>query len=267
MSDDANKYRADLQRLIKLSDHMFFDIAADHLPTPRGKTETEQRAALQKRVRGMFHNRYHRWYTEAVSVIEQIIPHRHGEFVALYEADPRRKFLNVQTFAIQDWMLSIRATEDYRGEKQFDDQSAVISRFQVQIEILRSAEARFDSSLLDIRRMVQADLLDSELAAATELRKHGFVRAGGVVAGVVLERHLKEVCESHNLKTRKKKPTISDFNDLLKKGTAIDTPMWRMIQRLGDLRNLAAHDDERDPTADEIDELIAGVAKVTKTVF
>jgi len=75
------------------------------------------------------------------------------------------------------------------------------------------------------------------------------------------------ICESHNLKTRKKKPTISDFNDLLKKGTAIDTPMWRMIQRLGDLRNLAAHNDERDPTADEIDELIAGVAKVTKTVF
>ena len=72
---------------------------------------------------------------------------------------------------------------------------------------------------------------------------------------------------AHNIKTRKKHPTISDFNDLLKNGGVLDTPTWRQIQRLGDVRNLCDHNKDRDPTKEEVEELVSGVEKFTKTLF
>ena len=47
----------------------------------------------------------------------------------------------------------------------------------------------------------------------------------------------------------------------------IDTPTWRFIQRLADLRNLCDHKKSDEPATDDIEELIAGVRKTIKTVF
>ncbi len=140
-------------------------------------------------------------------------------------------------------------------------------RFSTQLAILKAVEARFESSLFDIKQLVQADLFDSELAAATELAKKGFLRGAGAIAGVVLEKHLAQVVDNHASKTRKKNPSISDFNDLLKNVGVLDVPTWRQIQRLGDIRNLCDHNKEREPTIDEVNELVAGVDKITKTLF
>ena len=96
--------------------------------------------------------------------------------------------------------------------------------------ILRSANSRFESSLFDIKQILQAHLFDSELDAARELSKNGFLRAAGAIAGVVLERHLGQVCANHQLVTRKKNPSISEWNDLLKNGGTVDVPAWRFIQ-------------------------------------
>jgi hypothetical protein len=110
-------------------------------------------------------------------------------------------------------------------------------------------------------------LFDSELDAARELLKNKFVRAAGAVAGVVLERHLAQVCANHNIAIAKKNPNISNLNDLLKKANVIDTAQWRFIQHLGDLRNLCDHNKKKEPTVDEIGDLIAGVEKISKTLF
>ena len=144
---------------------------------------------------------------------------------------------------------------------------AAIPRFSQQLSLVKSIGERFRSSLFDIRQLAQADLFDSELDAAKELAKNKFTRAAGAVAGVVLERHLKEVCGNHGVTVRKAKPTISDLNDALKNANAIEIPQWRSIQFLGDLRNLCDHANEPEPTADQVEDLLAGVAKVTKTIF
>jgi hypothetical protein len=47
----------------------------------------------------------------------------------------------------------------------------------------------------------------------------------------------------------------------------LDVPTWRQIQRLGGIRNLCDHNKEREPTKDEVIELIGGVDKVSKTLF
>jgi hypothetical protein len=83
----------------------------------------------------------------------------------------------------------------------------------------------------------------------------------------VLEKHLAQVVTSHNIVIRKQHPTISDLNNALKSGNVVDTPVWRSIQRLGDLRNLAEHNKHREPTPEEIGELVDGVDKIAKTLF
>jgi len=57
------------------------------------------------------------------------------------------------------------------------------------------------------------------------------------------------------------------YNDALKNSNVIDTPTWRFVQRLGDLRNLCDHNRDREPTKKEVNELIEGIGKITKTVF
>lgn len=144
---------------------------------------------------------------------------------------------------------------------------AAVSRFSTQRKILEAAESRIDSAIHDIRQLLQADLFDSEIEAAKELAKKGFLRAAGVVAGVVLESHLGEVCRSHAVVIRKKRATLADYNDALKEASVYEIPTWRALQRLADLRNICGHQRGQEPTADEAKELIDGAEKMTKTVY
>ena len=266
MPSNLDKFKKDLVSLIELGDRMELDLTLRHQENTEKLSEPEKKAL--KKLKGTFEGNYQRWYTEASSVIQQLIPERLLEFQHLYKGDGKRKEINNITYNIQDWLNGITsAINTYTGEKGFNDFAIVSMRFHTQVEILKSVESRFDSSLFDIKQLVQADLFDSEVETARELLKHNFLRGSGAIAGVVLEKHLQQVSNNHDIKTRKKHPTISDFNDLLKKAGTIDVPLWRQIQRLGDIRNLCDHNKEREPTKEEVEELINGVEKITKTLF
>ena len=162
--------------------------------------------------------------------------------------------------------LNVTRTSGWEKTKVVGPEAA-IPQFQQQLAILESAKERFKSSLFDIRQLVQADLFDSELEAAEELAKKKFTRATGAMAGVVLERHLAQVCDNHTIKLAKKAPTISDLNDALKNANVIDLPQWRFIQHLADIRNLCDHNRATGPTHEQASDLVAGVRKLTKTLF
>jgi hypothetical protein len=144
---------------------------------------------------------------------------------------------------------------------------AAIPQFHQQLAILKAVRARFESSLFDIRQLVQADLFDSELDASAELARKGFTRAAGALAGVVLEKHLGQACDNHAIKIAKKAPTIGDLNNELKEAGVIDVSQWRFIQHLADIRNMCDHNKKVEPTAQQVDDLITGVMKTTKTLF
>ena len=135
-----------------------------------------------------------------------------------------------------------------------------------QRSILYSAMERLDCLLYDIEKILQANLFDSEIDAARELNKKGFARAAGAMAGVVLEKHFETVIKAHALTLGKKNPCINDYNQKLKDEGVIDILTWRFIQRLGDIRNLCDHNKGVEPKKEDIDELIAGVDKIMKTV-
>ncbi|NJD22999.1 MAG: hypothetical protein FIA82_10095 [Melioribacter sp.] len=272
----SNKFEEDLSKLIELGSDMLDDL---RIPWDDGKKEIEAKIKkmgidkkeaeeVLKRIKGSFQDNYHRWFSEAYALIKIVLPDRLEEFDSLYKQNPRRKTIDSLSYSIQDWMLGIRADKnDFTGEKSFNDYASIVMRFQNQYQIVKTARSRFQSSLFDIKQITQADLFDSEIHAAQALLKNGFLRPAGVIAGVILEKHLSNVCNNHKLQAKKKDPTISDFNDLLKNADVIDTPLWRQIQRLGDIRNLSSHNKGREPSKDEIIELINGTDKIMKTLF
>lgn len=211
-----------------------------------------------------FSNHYQSWYTKAYRVIKQIIPERLQEFEKMYKGDEKRKEVSFMNYSIYDYLLGLQSSS---GGKVIASRKNAIQKMETQYHILSSATKKFKSSLFDINEVLQADLFDTELDSANELNKKGFSRAAGAVTGVVLEKHLSHVCSLHQLKPKKSNPSISDYYQILKDNEIIDTPTWRFIQHLGDIRNLCDHNKEREPTKDEVAEFIKGVDKIIKTVF
>lgn len=258
MNSNLEKYKKDIDSLIKQGREIY-----DELYTAVGKIQPEEEPSTPK-----FFSHYQNWYTEAHAIISQLLLSRISEFESLYHPNIKRKKIDVTTYSIQDWLLGVRSNvNDYTRKKHFHDAGVIVMRFHTQLKILKAVQKRFESSLFDIKQLVQADLFDSELDSAKELNKKGFGRGAGAVAGVVLEKHLSQVCESHGIKVSKNNPGISDYNQLLKEKDVVEIKDWRFIQRLADLRNLCDHNKETEPTKQEIKELIEGVDKITKTLF
>ena len=200
-------------------------------------------------------------------MIKQLLPDRVDDFRRHYEKPKtKRKDITFENYTIEDHLQGLRVTRGWE-EKLVAGPQAAIPLFEQQLNILKSVKRRFESTLFDIKQLVQADLFDSELESAKELAKKGFLRGAGAIAGVVLEKHLSQVCDNHGVKITKKAPSISDYNDKLKEAEVFETPTWRKIQHLGDLRNLCDHKKKRDPKLDDVEELIEGVEKITKTLF
>lgn len=249
--DMVTRIRDELKRLI--ADGAALAFAFD------SKSRAELEKELGKPMKAAtFKNDYQEWYTKAYAVVRDVLPHRLGDFRALYQPEKRRS-LSLETYGIADYIAGLSLVGH-------PPEGLVATRFWQQLLILRSCEGALDSAIMNIRQLVHADFLDSELEEARELHKHGFRRAAGALAGVALERHLAVVIAHHQLSTKKKAPSIAELNDALKAGSVYDVPTWRFISRLGDLRNVCDHDKKREPTADEINELISGVEKIVKTV-
>jgi hypothetical protein len=208
---------------------------------------------------------YQRWYTECLALLKQTLPDRVDDFVRHYQKPKGRKDIDFENYRVEDYLQGLTITRGVE-KKIVVDTAAAIPQFEQQRAIVQAATARFESSLFDIRQMVQADLLDSEVEAAEVLARHKFLRGAGAVAGVVIERHLAQVCTNHAIAIAKKNPTIADFNEALKSGGVIDVPQWRFIQHLADIRNLCDHA-KAEPKPDQVTDLLEGTKKIIKTIY
>jgi hypothetical protein len=266
---NLERYKKDLDELIATGELLLIAIKSECFPAAVAdqlKKKYGEKADLVLKKLPDFGSGYQAWYSEAKAIVRQLLPDRLGDFVRLYEKPKPRKEISYENYRIEDYFQGLTITSGWE-KKKVAGPDAAIPHFRQQLAILSAAKIRFESSLFDIRQLVQADLLDSELDAAKELAKNGYARAAGAVAGVVLEHHLAQVAENHSISSKKKNPTIADFNDALKASQAIETSEWRFIQHLGDLRNLCDHKKSADPTKEQISDLIEGVAKITKTLF
>lgn len=282
---DRNVIRSEISRLVRAGSILYGAELIAHAPdadreklaralpkindnlkavSPENPANKDIEASLKELLREPdFASEYQTWYSPALRVVEQLLPDRYDEFRALYRLE-RRKEIDIETYSISDYLSGIRITR--LGQPAFDAVSVGLGKFNQQISIVRTAEGRLDSVLTDIGQTLHAEILDNELGAARSLLKASHIRSAGVIAGVVLEGHLKKLIADHAV-TFRKTATLSNLNDALKGAGVYDPPQWRQIQYLADIRNLCGHKSDRDPEREEVESLIDGVAKITKTLF
>ena len=269
--NNLEQYKGDLGRLIAAGERLW--MAMQYKCWPKEFEERVREEYGEKATPDFlgdlpsFPDEYQAWYSEAKALVRQLLPDRSDDFSGYYEKPKTRKEITFESYRISDYLEGLRVTGSGFPAEEIVDPSAAIPRFKQQLAIVKAISNRFESSLFDIRQLVQADLFDSELEAAKALVKQGFLRGGGAMAGVVMEKHLAQVCENRKVKLPKKALTIGDFNDALKKAEAIDLPQLRFNQHLGALRNLCDHNKDAAPTKEQVNELVDGVMKLTKTLF
>lgn len=268
MIKNLERYKTDLDNLIKKGGLLWVALMVEYHPGAKTKFKKLLNDPEKLKIIPDFNKEYQLWYSEALELIRQIIPSRLDDFINYYKpnAKSRRKEIDCENYTISDCLNGIVVTRGVQRQRVVGPEAA-IGKLEQQLNIVKSLKRKFESTLFDIKQLLQADLFDSEIDAATELNKKGFIRGAGAVAGVVLESHLLHVLKKHNIKVTKKDPSINDLNQLLKDNNVIELPTWRFIQHLADLRNLCDHKKNREPKKEEVEELIIGVDKTIKTIY
>lgn len=205
--------------------------------------------------------RYQNWFTQSLNVVKIFLPDRYKEFYECYKLD-KRKNIEYDTYRIYDYFTGVPLPDMFHSSLE-----AATLQFFTQVTILESIANNVDSILFNIKENIELEIMDNELMSTKKLLKSGFYRSAGAICGVILEKHFSSVLNTHKLSIKKKEPCISYYNDLFKSEEIYDTITWRFIQHLGDIRNLCDHDKGREPTKDEVEELINGTNKIIKTVF
>lgn len=268
MSAKSDKFSKELDTLVEQGEklHMALeymcspsDFKALHQKT-LGKEKTDEFINLLPN----FRVEYQSWFSRAQAVVKQILPDRLIDFNSYYEYPKPRKDITFQNYMIKDALQGLHVS---RLGEVVADASAAIPEFIQQLNIVKAARAALGSRLLEIKTVLQADLFDSEVESARALAKAGYLRAAGAICGVVIEKHLAQVCDTHTIAIRKKNPGISDLNQALRDNDTITIPQWRFNQHLADIRNICDHSKGREPTKEEIEDLVSGTEKILKTVF
>ena len=139
-----------------------------------------------------------------------------------------------------------------------------IDTFDKQVNILHTIIPIISLKENDFKKIITADLLDSELSQEELLYKHDFYRASGAIAGVVLERYLKTLCEVNQIDIGDN-DTIEPLATKLytsKKIPEFDITLFKSIQHLASIRNKCDHPKD-EPKQHEVRELLDKVKKIT----
>lgn len=111
--------------------------------------------------------------------------------------------------------------------------------------------------LNSLRNLVQAEVFSSELEQAQELFDRGYATAAAVIAGVVLETSLRDLCSINGIEHG----SMNKMNDDLAKAGAYNANQKKQIASLSAIRNSAAHGKPEEFTNDQVRGMIDDVQR------
>ncbi len=121
--------------------------------------------------------------------------------------------------------------------------------------VLASLRSNVDHGFLtSLEAQLRANVHDDFMVQAHELLNANYHVAALVIAGGVLEDHLRIMTTNRGL-TWTGNGSISKYNDVLR-SNAYAQPIWRRIQSVGDHRNDAAHGNGAAVSANDADDAI-----------
>lgn len=124
--------------------------------------------------------------------------------------------------------------------------------------VFLAAREDFEGGYLSsVRTLVQAEVFDSELEQAEELLKGGCVTAAAVIAGVVLETALRELCDRASIPYGK----LDKMNVDLVKAGIYNKLVQKRITAHADIRNSAAHGKPEEFTEQDVSAMLQEVGR------
>lgn len=135
---------------------------------------------------------------------------------------------------------------------------SVFERMKRMRAVFLAAKEDFEGGyLVSFRNLVQAEVFTNELKQAEELLKSGYATAAAVIAGVVLETTLRDLCSTHDLEPG----GLNRMNEDLTKAGAYNSLQQKRITALAAIRNSAAHGKADEFTAADVRSMIDDVER------
>lgn len=114
--------------------------------------------------------------------------------------------------------------------------------------------------LESLESRLTANIHDDLLEQARTLLASGYHVASMVIAGGVLENHLRKLVTTRSLSWNGS-GSLTKYNDLLKDST-YPQPVWRRIQSVADIRNDAAHGNVAAVATDDVKDALGFVSRI-----
>ena len=133
-----------------------------------------------------------------------------------------------------------------------------LARFERMAAVFNGAKEDFEGGYLNsLRNLVQAEVFTNELEQADELLQLGYATAAAVIAGVVLETTLRDLCAVRSIPHGK----LDKMNADLAKDGAYNMTQQKRITALAGLRNSAAHGKPEEFTPADVKGMIEDVER------
>ena len=167
-----------------------------------------------------------------------------------FDPENGRRFEEIDGNSLLEWRMKAKnllskvcgMESDYYKEFLDNQDTHMYERHLSVLERLRAiflaAKEDFEGGYLQSSKsLIQAEVFDSELEQARELFTNGYHSAAAVIAGVVLETTLRELCDRFSIPHGK----LDRMNAELAKKKAFNRLVQKRITALADIRNSAAH--------------------------
>lgn len=130
--------------------------------------------------------------------------------------------------------------------------------------VFLAAKEDFEGGYLNsLRNLVQAEVFNNELEQAEELFDREYATAAAVIAGVVLETALRDLCSISGIEHG----SINKMNDDLAKAGTYNANQKKQITSLSAIRNSAAHGKPEEFTKDQVRGMIDDVQRFLVAYF
>ncbi len=207
--------------------------------------------------KSIFIQRFEELASEIVNVESTLSTHVSRQFGA-------RQYVDGE--ALLAWSLKARhlISEICGPESEYYKQfvaSQTSNTYGTNHDIMKNLRAVFNATRNDfekgylnsVRNLIQAEVFSTELDQAKELLSTGYVVASAVIAGVVLETSLRQMCIDASLPTGK----LDKMNADLAKAGVYNLFVQKRITSLADIRNNAAHGHPDKFNKNDVQEMIA----------
>lgn len=195
-----------------------------------------------------------------LSAIESTIQFRHDELLGDYTVMDDEKALTWKVKTKN--LLAATCGEGSQHYREFT-RAEEINAYESSSDPFKRMKAVFIAAMDDykggyltsIKNLIQADVFDSELEQASELLANGYMLAAAVIAGVVLETSLRDLCDEEGIVTG----TLDKMNADLAKAGIYNKLQQKRITALADIRNSAAHGKPEEFTESDVENMIRDI--------